>query len=147
MKAHVSLLAVLALVGTTALVHADDQGKKGFKATCPVSGRAAKANCKTQHEGFTIHFCCGNCLRAFKKNPKKFQAAANLQLYQTGQIKLKACPLSGRKLNPATKVEFKGVHICFCCNGCKRRFTQASDAKKLQMVFGNLSKGFEKAKK
>ena len=146
MKAHVGLLAVLTLVGTLGLVQAGDKGQKGFKATCPVSGRAAKANCKTQHEGFTVHFCCGNCLKAFKKNPDKFAAATNLQLYQTGQIQLKACPLTGRKLNPATKVEFKGVHICFCCNGCKGRFLRASDQQKLKMVFGNISKGFKKAK-
>ncbi len=143
MKFRTTVLAVVALVAGLAVVQAADQGKKGFKATCPVSGRAAKANCKIEVKGKTIHFCCGNCLKAYKGNPDKYQAAANLQLYQTGQIKLKACPLTGRKLNPATKVSFKGVHICFCCNGCKGRFQRADDKQKLEMVFGSKSKGFK----
>ncbi len=142
MKSLTTLFAVATLVAGLAVVHAADQGKKAFKATCPVSGRAAKANCKLEVKGKTVHFCCGNCLKAFKSNPDKFQAAARLQQYQTGQIKLVACPLSGRKLNPATKVSFKGVHICFCCNGCKGRFQRADDKQKLEMVFGKKSKGF-----
>ncbi len=143
MKFRSAMLAAVAVVATLAAVQAADQGKKGFKATCPVSGRAAKKQCKIEAKGKTIHFCCGNCLKAYKSNPDKYQAAANLQLYQTGQIKLKACPLTGRKLNPATKVSFKGVHICFCCNGCKGRFQRAGDKQKLEMVFGSKSKGFK----
>lgn len=107
---------------------------------CPVSGKPASKDNKVSYKGREVYFCCPNCPKAFSANTEKFATQANFQLAQTGQLTQVACPLAGRKINPATASKVDGVEVSFCCNNCKGKFDKAED--KVALVFANIDKGF-----
>ena len=147
MKKNVLLTVVSVLaVGFAWTVRAAD--KPEFKATCPVSGAAAKQSSAIDYKGGKLYFCCDGCPEAFKKDPAKFAAKANQQLVATGQAKQEKCPLTGGKLNSETVTEIAGTKVCFCCNGCKGKVTKASTDEQVKMVFGDeaFAKGFKVGK-
>jgi YHS domain-containing protein len=127
-----AVAAGLLVVGFTYAVSAED-----FKATCPVSGAAAKQTSSIDYKGGKLYFCCDGCPDSFKKDTAKYAAKANQQLVATGQAKQEKCPLTGGKLNSETVTEVGGVKVCFCCNGCKGKVTKASAEEQMKMVFGD----------
>lgn len=48
----------------------EDMEKK--QTLCPVKGKKVDASKVVEHEGFKIYVCCNGCVKAFKKNPKKY---------------------------------------------------------------------------
>ena len=47
--------------------------QEGGNTTCPVMlGTAVKEKFYTDYRGERIYFCCRACVKAFKKNPKKY---------------------------------------------------------------------------
>jgi YHS domain-containing protein len=131
--------AVAGLVFST-VTGAEEKQEKKFTATCPVSGQPAKEDSSLSYLGKKVYFCCNNCPKAFEKDTKKYAAKANYQLLQTEQIVAVACPLTGRKLNPATAIDVNGVKVAFCCNNCKGKAEKADDV--VALVFTKLDKGF-----
>ncbi len=150
MKRTCSLLAVAATAAmlVTGLNAAEKKEKKiSLKGVnCIVSGKPAvdKEGSSVAYKGGKVFFCCANCPGAYKKDPTKFAAKANHQLAATKQAKLKACVFTGKKLNPATKIQVSGVTICFCCNNCKAKATKASGAEQIEVVFNDkaFAKGY-----
>jgi YHS domain-containing protein len=59
-----------------ALVFSPEAFKKGFtlQNKCPVSGADIDASKVTEYKGQKVYFCCGNCPKAFEKDPAKFAA-------------------------------------------------------------------------
>ena len=135
-------LLVVALVAFGSVALAAESGVK-----CPVSGKKANPKCTTSYKGGKVCFCCGNCLKAFKKDTAKFSAKANMQLVATGQAKQKACPFSGGKVKDGTEVKVDGVTVKFCCKRCKGKAENAKD--KVATLFSDkaFGKGFEVSKK
>ena len=150
MKARM-LVAMICVVAVSAVLSLSAAEKKdplaGIK--CPVSGKAIKAASFLAHNGGKVYFCCDNCPKAFAKNTAKFTAKANQQLVDTKQAKLVKCPITGKKLDSATKIDVAGTAVCFCCNGCKGKVSKATGADQLALVFGEkaFAKGFKVAKK
>ena len=138
-------LAVVALLAGSAVVSAAPKEPKDAK--CPVSGKACNPAKSADFAGGKVYFCCDNCAGAFKGDSAKFAPKAHQQLVSTGQLKQKACPLSGGAIKPETKVAIGDAEVAFCCNNCKGKVEKASDDDKLKLVFGDISKGFEPAKK
>ena len=126
---------------------ADEKAK--FKASCPISGKAALEDKTADYKGGKVYFCCGNCPDAFKKDTAKYATKANHQLAATGQATEVKCPLSGGKLNPDTAVEVSGVKVTFCCNNCKGKVSEAKGDEQIDLVFKDapFDKGFEIKKK
>lgn len=112
------------------------------EAKCPVSGEPVSADASIAYKGGKLYFCCPSCSAKFNANTDKYAAKANRQLAVTGQVVQVGCPLTGAKVNPATKTKVAGVDVCFCCNNCKAKVTAAEPAKQIEMVFG---KSFDKA--
>ncbi len=137
-------LIVVALFAVSGVVFAAEESK-GPK--CPVSGKKVNPKCTTDYKGGKVCFCCGNCLKAFKKDSSKFAAKANHQLVVTGQAKQTKCPFSGGKMKDGTEVKVKGVAVKFCCKKCKGKAESSED--KIAAVFNDKSfgKGFEVKKK
>lgn len=147
MLRSLSKLCVAALfVVTTSFVIAEEAK---FKATCPVANKPAVADKSVDYKGGKVYFCCGGCPGAFKADTAKFATKANHQLVETKQAKLAACPLSGGKLNPETKIQVAGLDVCFCCNNCKGKVEKAKGDEQLELVFGDkaFEKGFKVEKK
>ena len=120
-----------------------------FKATCPVSGKKATEESKVEKDGKTVYFCCENCPKSYEANEKKFAAQTNYQLFETHQIVQKACPFTGKDLNPETKTKVGkgGVEVAFCCENCQKKVKSAKPAEQVNLVFKDIKKGFETAKK
>jgi len=140
---------VVVAVGTHHMASAADKADALASIKCPLSGKAVKAGSTADHNGGKVYFCCNNCPKAFAKNTAKFSAAANHQLAATGQAKLSKCVFTGKKLNPATKIDVAGVAICFCCNGCKGKATKVSGKDQIALLFGDakFAKGYVVGKK
>jgi YHS domain-containing protein len=109
---------------------------------CPISGHKVSKDTAIDYKGGKLYFCCPGCIAPFKENTAKYEAKANEQLVMTGQAKQVACPLTGAKVNPSTKMKVCGLDVCFCCKGCQGKVKSASAEKQCEMVF---VKGFDKA--
>lgn len=136
LKLFVAAFAIAALTLGSGL-SADE---KEFKATCPVSGGAAKEANTVDHLGKKVYFCCQMCPKAFKADPAKFTAKTNRQLAETEQVTQVCCPLSGRAINPEQTAEIAGVTVGFCCPNCKGKAEKEADA--IALLFGDLEKAF-----
>ena len=109
-------LALAILAAYTLKTAVADKETKEFKATCPVSGKAAKKESSLNYSrGKKVYFCCDNCPKAFKADRKKFAAKANLQLLQTGQIVQVVCPLLGKPMNKSKTIKISGTEVALCC--------------------------------
>ncbi len=136
--------SVIALGLTVTVRSADTQAKQAeekFEAKCIVSGAPAKEDSQVAYRGKKLYFCCNNCPKAYKSDPKKYQAKAHHQLLSTEQITLVACPLTGKPLNKDQAVDVAGTKVTFCCPNCKAKVEKAGD-KEVDLVFANFDKGF-----
>ena len=142
------IITSVALFALSVCAYAADK-KAEFKATCPVSGKAAVESTSVDYKDAKVYLCCPGCVEPFNKDTAKFAAKANQQLVATKQAKLVKCPFTGGKLNPETAVEIGGVKVCFCCNNCKGKVTKASADEQVELVFNDkaFAKGFEIKKK
>jgi YHS domain-containing protein len=114
---------------------------------CPVCGHPAGKQHVAEHNGGKVYLCCDQCARAFAAKTQDYAARANVQLVQSGQFKLVKCPLEGYTLNPITAMEVGGVHVLFCCKGCKNEVRLAkTEDERINLVFNDkaFKKGFEK---
>jgi hypothetical protein len=143
MKARLSVasLALVALIAVGTLTAADKPALK-----CPVSGQPAKEDKTADFNGGKVQFCCENCPKAFEKDTAKFAAKANHQLFLTGQLKQTKCPLTGRPVAAGKSVDVAGAEVGLCCPGCVAKAKKASGDDLIALIFGDTTKGFEKAK-
>jgi len=140
MKSRMLVGLGLAFVAIAAVVAAEGVKIEGVK--CVVAGsKAAKEANAVDYKGGKVFFCCQNCPKAFAADTAKFAAKANAQLVATGQARQAACPLSGGKLNPETKITVNGADVCFCCEKCQAKAKDAAD--QVEFLFND--KAFEKA--
>jgi hypothetical protein len=150
MKARlfVGMLAIAAIALSVAL-NAEDKKDPLADIKCPVSGKKINPEAKVAYKDATIYMCCQGCPEAFEKNTAKFAAKANAQLVATGQYVQAKCPITGKDLNPETKVAVAGANVTFCCGGCKGKVTKAEGDAQINLVFSDeaFKKGFVKAKK
>ncbi len=124
----------------------EESASKEFKATCPVSGKpAGESHVVELKNGEKVYFCCDNCPKAFKANPKKYNQQVNRQLLETDQVVQVACPFTGKPVSKDHMAEMGDVKVGFCSDKCEEKFKAATDdAAKLKLVFANgpFNKGF-----
>jgi YHS domain-containing protein len=121
--------------------------KEPKDAKCPVSGKGCNPDQSVAFDGGSVYFCCGSCEKAFAGDSAKFAAKAHQQMVSTGQLVQKGCPFSGGAVKPGTELDIDGVEVGFCCPNCKGKVEKASADEKVEMVFGNIAKGFAPAAK
>lgn len=135
-------LAVVAAAVVATAYAAEEVKLEGVK--CVVNARAdAKPANAVDYKGVKVYFCCMNCPKAFQADTAKFASKANHQLVATGQAKQEKCPLTGRDLNPDTKIKVQGAEVAFCCNNCKGK-AESSD-EQVELIFSDaaFAKGFK----
>jgi YHS domain-containing protein len=139
-------LGLAMLLTAKGLFAAEEEAKdKEFAATCPVSNKPAiESSVIERKDGTKIYFCCENCPKAFKADPKKFRMQVNRQLLETGQLVQVACPITGKPENEEVSVEMGEAKVGLCCKNCLAKVNDASDEEKLKLVFGpaGMKKGF-----
>ena len=121
--------------------------KEPKDAKCPVSGEACDPEANATFAGGKIWFCCDKCAAAFKADSAKFAAKSHQQMVSTGQLKQKGCPFSGKPVNAATVIDIGGAEVGFCCPVCKGKAEKDKGDEQIDLVFGDISKGFAPAGK
>ncbi|MEX0741724.1 MAG: hypothetical protein WD079_02935, partial [Phycisphaeraceae bacterium] len=113
----------VALLAGTGLTYAIDEletaeGAKQLpvNVVCPMSGRAVNPDATSKHGDEVVGFCCNNCKGNFDENPSEHISKVVRLTVNT------KCPMSGRALDPAQTVTYKGRTIGFCCGDCKGNF-------------------------
>lgn len=76
MKKVLTVTTMLIFAFSVALFAADMEKKQTI---CPVKGKKVNAEKVVEHEGYKIYVCCNGCVKAFKKNPKKYMAKLKKQ--------------------------------------------------------------------
>jgi len=137
-----SVLSIVGLAGglLAANVFADKEAEKKFDTSCVVSGGPAKKENVVKVGSKEVYFCCENCPKAYKADPKKFDLKVKQQWLETSQITQVGCPVSGKAVDPAATSKLGKATIAFCCEGCKGEFDGADD--KAKSAFGNFDKAF-----
>ncbi len=112
---------LIALIVSAALFAQD---VKPNQAQCPVMGGEINKEVYADHNGERIYFCCNPCVESFKKDPQKYLDKLNKDgvVLEKAPITQKACPVSGKDINPDIYSEYHGKRIYFCCNECKVKF-------------------------
>ena len=136
------LTSLLAVPCVMAL--AEDDAAEEPALLCPISGRKVNTSATAEHNGGTIYFCCGKCVKAFNADPSKHATKSNYQLVASGQAKQQACPITGKPSKAETAIEVGDakVSVAFCCKRCKAKASGATGDDQLAMLFGE--KAFEK---
>jgi YHS domain-containing protein len=135
-------ITLAGLVAVGAAIAQEKASLDGIK--CPVSNQKVKEASAVDYKGGKVYFCCDNCPKGFAKDTKKFAAKANAQLVATGQAKQGACPFTGGKVNPDTKITVAGAAIGFCCEKCQGKAQKLEAAQQVDALFGDAA--FAKAK-
>jgi len=91
------------------------------QVACPFSGKACNPEATVAIDGVKVAFCCEKCQGKVEKADDKVIAALSGDLAKgfTAQTK---CPISGKPIDPAQSVEYKGAKVFFCCDGCPEAF-------------------------
>jgi hypothetical protein len=140
-------LAGLCVAVLCSAVVASAAVKEPKDAKCPVSGKGCNPEKSVAFDGGSVYFCCGNCQKAFEGDSAKFTAKAHQQMVSTGQLVQKGCPFSGGAVKPGTQLAIGDAEVGFCCPNCKGKVEKASADDQVNMVFGNIEKGFAPAGK
>ena len=106
---------------------------------CFVTGSSAKKEYLLDYKGGKVFFCNNGCSASFSQNKKKFAAAANFQLFATGQAKQLKCPLTERSISPQFTVDLGGKSVGFCSAGCKNKIAQSKGNVPFLLVFNEKS--------
>jgi len=135
MKMLLSTLMATVLLST--LVFAGEPVNK----TCPFSGNPVDAEVSIDVGEDTVAFCCGGCLKGFKKWEESRQltyiaeqkasqskpAEKKVELLVKTPYLLDICPISGKKLGSMGDVIVEiidGREVRFCCESCPPKFKE-----------------------
>ena len=128
--------ALAALPLAAAFARPDDKPALPAEVACAVNS-GAKVNVETatksgkyiDHEYTRYYFCCGNCPKAFEKDPEKFTKNTGVSLQKIALPEELACAvMSDHKVKLAEATEKKlfadhnGRRYYFCCAGCEPTF-------------------------
>lgn len=103
--------------------------KQIVQVACPMSGRPVNPEQTVEFDGCKIGFCCPGCKGKFEKASTDAEKVALVFGEKSKGFTLQtACPVSGKPINTAKSVEFKGEKVFFCCDGCPKAF-EADPAK------------------
>jgi len=140
----VVVAVVLTACGGLLSVAADKKKPKPkpFKATCPVKGEPAEQDAFILVGGRKVYFCCQSCPFVFDLANDIERVRVNRQFLETGQIVQIACPLTGHDLKPGVTIDVGGVKVTLCCPGCQAKLNKLKGDKRIDAVFGKITRGF-----
>lgn len=105
-------------------------------ATCPMKeGKKVNPAKYVEADGQRVYFCCGNCEKSAKADPKAALAAAYKEAKPAGN---KTCPVSGHPIEAAKSksVTFMGHSIALCCGDCEAGFKKEPYVMAVCAVYG-----------
>lgn len=94
---------------------------------CPISGRAIAKDATVALGKTKVAFCCPNCQGKAEDTPAAELAALVFKDFDKGFTLQTKCPVSGKPIVAAQKVEHKDKNVYFCCPGCPGAFKADPD--------------------
>ena len=88
---------------------------------CPFTGKPVSENASVKYEDQRAYFCCRNCVKKAKEDPK---AAFEKAYAKKEVLSTKICPMTGQEIDPEKKVtiQYQGMEVDLCCGGCEKKF-------------------------
>ena len=106
---------------------------------CPVSGEKLGGDMGApvvkQEDGRTVKFCCDECVKAFEKEPEKYNKKMDEMIVakQKESYPLDTCVVTGDKLGGDMGAPINFVYrptnqlVRFCCDGCVDTFKKTPE--------------------
>lgn len=147
--------ALAALPLAAALARPDDKPALPAEVNCAVNTgakvnveAATKSGKYVDYEYTRYYFCCGNCPKAFEKDPEKFAKNPGVSLQKIVLPEEMSCAVMGdHKLKPAEATasklfkDYNGRRYYFCCAGCPPQFEKDPEkfAKNASISLGQIA--------
>ncbi len=93
-----------------------------IQVACPFTGGKINKDAKLDVGGSSVNFCCMNCLGKAKAKEGAEQVTLVFGDISKGYTLQTSCPVSGKAIDPAATVDYKGKKVYFCCNNCPKAF-------------------------
>jgi len=130
MKALSYILLIFAVAVLTASpTLAADKAKT--QTVCPMSGKPIDKEVYVDQEGKRVYFCCQDCVKEFKADPAKVMMKMKeegVMLADAPMMMQSVCPVSGKPIDKAQYVDYKGQRVYFCCPHCPDAFKKDPEA-------------------
>ena len=130
MKALSCILLIFAVALFTASpTLAADKGKA--QTVCPMSGKPINKEVYADQDGKRVYFCCQDCVKEFKADPAKVMQKLKeegVTLADAPMTMQSVCPVSGKPIDKAQYVDYKGERVYFCCPHCPDSFKKDPEA-------------------
>lgn len=99
------------------------ESKQIAQVGCPITGKPVDENVKLSFRGADVGFCCEKCRAKFQEKADIASMQAQLFSQFDKSFSLQTtCPLSGKPIDPARRVDHQGKQVFFCCPGCEIAF-------------------------
>jgi YHS domain-containing protein len=94
---------------------------------CPFSGGKVNPDTMVEFSDAKVGFCCEKCQAKFEKASDAEKLEMVFAKLGKGFTMQDKCPVSGKPINVAQKIEHEGKDVFFCCGGCPAAFKAAPD--------------------
>jgi Cu(I)/Ag(I) efflux system membrane fusion protein len=100
---------------------------------CPVMGLPINPESFIEYKGVKVYFCCDGCDDEFLEHPEQYVSKlppeTQKRIHQAeqsdgGEPLQTLCPVMGHPIDPQCFIEYKGVKVYFCCDGCDDEFVK-----------------------
>ena len=118
------------------------------QVACPLTGKPVNKEATVELGKAKVGLCCEKCLAKFNKaedDEAKLKMVFSPAAFKKGFTAQTKCPVSGKPIDPAQSVEYKGQKVYFCCPNCPAPFEK--DPEKFAAKLPQLKKAAEKANK
>ena len=124
-----SILLTLTFLATALFSVTAEEVSKPINKICPISGKEIDAE---QVVSYTkvVGVCCGKCQAKLQDTPAKH--LEKIAAIKAPHVNSK-CPFSGKDVDGATTVDFKGAKVGVCCEKCEAKFDASKHGDKIVM--------------
>ena len=124
-----SILLTLTLLASALFSVTAEEASKPINSVCPISGEDVDAEHVVSYTK-VVGVCCGKCQTKLQDSPgKHLEKIAGIK---ASHVNTK-CPLSGKDVDGATTVDFKGAKVGVCCEKCEAKFDASKHGDKVVM--------------
>lgn len=94
------------------------------QVACPLTGKPVNKDVTVEMAEANVGLCCKNCLAKFNAadDEAKLKLVFSAAAMKKGFTHQTKCPVSGKDIDPANSVEYKGEKVYFCCPNCPAGF-------------------------
>ena len=124
-----SILLTLTFLASALFSVTAEEVSKPINKVCPYSGEDIDAEQVVTYTK-VVGVCCDKCKAKLQDKPgKHLKKIAGIKASHVNS----KCPLSGKDVDGATTVDFRGAKVGVCCEKCESKFDAAKHGEKVVM--------------